>query len=739
MQDSDTYNDIKLCAFVVASNIYENGMNIYQSFIPLLETALDTIDSSKGITFLTFQNIVNDLYKVSIPKATLQRLLEELCRDGKIRYGKNQVIYATQNSNSIVLQEQRRKSQEISDLFLSFREYMLRNNKEISYEEAKNEICKYIFTHCYDLIDFIGGIKKPSYADEEKGEIICGLCDFLFECREKCTAQYKAFLNLYNGAVQSTLLNFNPDKIDSIQDDGLNLSKIVLDTNFVMRLLDIQTENEYVMALETYETLLALGVQFVILKNTLQEIMNSIKSFLNEGQPYVTDTRQYYQNIKLRSSGILSAIQRGKSRNELLQYTYYNKLKTAIESNFTIIIEEQYAIPTFLQEEVSCLITFKNRDGYAQPQAKHDLLLISYCKSLRDTDIESFKEAKCWVLTNDIKLTYWNQQNCDNIQECITETQISNLLWLLARKYDNLGLANTMIAIANNELLDQKTFFKFAYQMRKYKEIVKDNPEKIDRLSLVFACDSLTEEDIRKISTDPQEIDRIIFEKSEIIQENQKNVELSLSQNITEKLMLDHKLQLTNLTLDISNLENEILKTHNEVRESKNIKLDLQQKADKLDNLKHYIPRAGRETAIAIIIFSIICGIVIFVALLLFKKPIIDKLDCIKDLPGWVIELFLVIITPIVYALICLILLLFTGMPINPADIGKYFCKKRIEKYMAEHQIECDYEQVDIERKTLKSQINERSNSIIAMEEKIQDKEFSIGKKRQEIISLNLD
>lgn len=736
MQEKMAFDDIKLCAFVVASNIYENGKSIYQSFLPLLETTLDTIDNLRGISLLEFQTLINDTFKVKIPKATLQRLIDELEREGKVRFERKRVIYSTQNVNSASRTELREKSKEITNLFLAFREYMLRKDKIISYEEAKGIICKYIFSHCYDLIDFIGGIERPPFNNSENSDVIFELCDFLFECREHKAENYNAIINLYNGAIQATLLNFDPDKIDNLQNNDFLVNSVVLDTNFLMRLLDIQTENEYIAAMETLETLKSAKCKIVVLRESLLETISSIRSFLHEDQQYAADTQQYYRSLKFKPSGLLSAIQRGKSRNDLLQLTNYERLKTTVESRFEAIVIEQHDTYSLAEDEITSLIRYKNNDGYGRKQAEHDLLLISYCKSLRGDSTLGLKDAKNWVLTNDIKLAYWNQQNCDNVQECITETQLSNLLWLMSRKHDNIGLANTMVAISNNELLDQKTFYKFAFQMKRYKEVIKDDPEKVDKLSIVFACNSITEDDIRKISSEPLEIDKIIYEKAEQILKEQKDKDLELSQNQDATKTLQNDLRNIKTELEISRIENLVLIERENLRNFVDNDTKLNFKMDQLNNVIQFTPKAVREVGL-----FLLCSMLLLSALgyLIMRSVLLNNimvaLNALQSVNAIVLEILLLLFFPILSFIAYLIGLICIGKPFELKHLVNHLCDIRIRQFKKRNDISFDNSDIHDEKKKISMLISSNNDELIKCKERIQDNLHKIDILRQDILS----
>lgn len=577
-----TYDNLKLCSYLFVADKFDNSEKIFESFSPIIESLLVNLGNQPYISFMALQEKIDEIYTTRIPKATLKMLLNNLKAEGKIKINNSRIYINGEMLDSQYFNERNKKEQELNELFLGFRQFLLMKNIKITLDEAKQIICKYIFTHCFDLVDFIGHSAKPDQTEEEDLQYISYICEYLCKCKSDGKVLYTAFLRLYKGTVQSTLLNFYPEKIESLQNLNLQIDKVILDSNFIMRILDIQTEIEGQMAQETIYALNSLNVELVVLPQTIEEVSMSIKRFLSESAPYLQSSSEYFGNQHIRMSGLLAAIQRGKTRTNLMELSKPSILKEKLVSAYGIcVIHEEDNVPIDLAEEIDSLISSKGIDSYGMKQATHDMLLINYCRQNRKKGIDSFTDARIWVLTNDMKLTYWNQNNSSGIQECITESQLSNLLWIQTPKEDNAGLINTMVALANRELINTTKFYEFINKMQVYKQL-NNNPSAIDNISLIFACDCLTMNDISRISDDDHEIDNVIKEKMEIIRKDREENELLLQQSSDENAKLKVELKIYKLMIE----KEELLKKIQENRNlQEHLKVEIQELQERRDDL----------------------------------------------------------------------------------------------------------------------------------------------------------
>lgn len=546
---------LKLCAYMFATEKFNESEKLFESFCPLIETVL--LEKKKSsMSFEVLHNELNSVYGIEMPRATLKALLEKLGKEGKVKLEKNIVNVQWEFLNGKYVREREAKEAEINEIFFGFRGYMFEKDICLEIDEIKQIICNFLFTHCYDLVEFFSVGEIPTRVEVQYA---LHLCDYIMQCKSTDLTLYQCFVKLYKGAVQTTLLNFQPTEIETLEKRSINVKKVILDSNFVMRILNIQASLECTIARETLHNVKKTGAEVFILKQTVEEITQSIKKFLSDISPYTQYTSDFFRNREIRFSGMYDALQRGMSRTEFFELTKYDDLVKKLSENFGIQIVEDYECSTFSEEDIESLIREKGKITYQREQAIHDLTLISYCASLRKNRNSDFVDAEVWVLTNDIKLTSWNRGKSKNIQNCILEAQMSNMMWLENPKDDNLGLVNTITTLASREMVDQGKFHKFLDRFQEKKK--QDNPIMTHMMSVVFAADALCSEDINSIDNDDYDFEEVFRAKSEKIKEKQKEKE---EQQRSKEKQGEIKLKITKW-------ENEILKKEHEERDLREV------------------------------------------------------------------------------------------------------------------------------------------------------------------------
>lgn len=343
--------------------------------------------------------------------------------------------------------------------------------------------------------------------------------------------------------------------------------------------MGLQNAFENEMAIDTFSELKKFNVSFVVLEETLDEIIRSIQYYLKQSEPYTSSQSQLFHGYVYQTSGIDSAVQNGVSRSRLLHYTYRENLKKSLKEHYNIqVVSHSADIP---DSDIVSLIRYKNRNSFEEQAALHDLKIIDYCRTLRVQDNcmnSSVANTKHWVLTCDSKLAKWHSiKNGQSTVLCITETQLSNLLWICGDKFDNNGLLNSMIAFAQNSMLNTDDLLNF------YKNTIESctlEYEIIDSIALVFANDTLSVKDIKDAAHASQEdFIEIINSKTQVIsgQKNEnekeiqdlkdaiaelkdilakKNKQGDAEKNLSEyKLLKDHRTYLEDCILKIKKRE----------------------------------------------------------------------------------------------------------------------------------------------------------------------------------------
>jgi len=538
-------DNLRLSSYIAAANAYDESKNIFHGFLPMIETALLLSGDQGVVSFLALQKQINDTYQVKIPKTTLRYLLEVLQNQGKIRFVHRKNIFIDKDKREEIQIHDETGRTITDDFFLIFIEYLEKRGKAADLSEVRENICHWVYYNSWDLAQFIdiGTMPDTLVQSDTLSDwpYYNDFISFLISSRKNGTEAFGSFVKIFDGAVQTSLLNFSPEKLDQISDKSFALDHIILDTNFILRLMGLQPPMDNEAAITTWESLRSNGAEFFVLLQTVQEASKSIKAFLQEIGPNAQKTHKVLSRFKLYCSGFLSAFQNGVSRTRFLECSNTETIIAFLQAEYNVQLIDDYDNPLISEEDINALVASKNMATYGAPQATHDLTLISYCRKRRNNRINSFSDVKWWVLTNDRKLTYWNQKNCGEYQECITEIQLSNLLWLLDRKDSGGGLVNTILAIASRFAITPSEISAFSKQIASYQNRNAGIPTKMDKLALIFAGGILTEDDIRMASEDEESFDNVIEERADVIskQQDEQKEQLAVSKEKQEQLAKD--------------------------------------------------------------------------------------------------------------------------------------------------------------------------------------------------------
>ena len=246
----DIYDNLKLASYVAAAEAFDNSQNIFYSFLPMVEPLLLLSEDKATISFLALQKSIDDTYGVSIPKSTLRYLIEMLEKEGKVRFVGGNTIIPTREKIYLEMSQRETDKNNIEDLFLDFQSYLVNNGYAVSVAEIRSKICTWIYWHSCDLAEFIDlgtlSAQSSKMDKEDDWEYSDLLFRYLVESKKTHTSAYSAFLRLYDGAVQASLLNFSPKEIKDVADSNLSFENVILDTNFILRLfLKIHFRNPY--------------------------------------------------------------------------------------------------------------------------------------------------------------------------------------------------------------------------------------------------------------------------------------------------------------------------------------------------------------------------------------------------------------------------------------------------------------------------------------------------------------
>ncbi len=610
-----------IISYVVISTKYDSNSKLLDSFLPLVEHALFSIDKNY-VEEVNINDTYEEIYGYRIHSAILNQLLRILQRQGKIEKLKNECIQInkeTLKSYSIKEEHDFKLRALLSDVDIFCRK------KGHSFE--RNVISKGIIEFLQkNAIEFNSFINYQSNMeiDDEVEELFIDLTEFLLEERKNDTVHYKFMKEIFAGIVLSSIIISNEQFVSSSNEE-FRIGNALLDSNYIFRLLDLQTSLEHQAAQDTYEALSDMGCTFWVCKDTIKQIADTIRSF----STYTTETT----NTVLRSygeegfTGLASAFIRRSLTSAKLELII-DELEDILVNKYKVRFVDENIFNIDLidinSDEFNSLQEVKlnsSSNGIA-----HDLLLVHVVNSNRPKSLYKADQANWWVLTDDNRLTNWNVKNSHkNVPECITEAQLATVMWLCNPKKASLdGFFNTVIAFKSQGLVTNGDYVKISKEIERQKERLSGDEPKLKKLSLVLSQRLLSIQDL--LSEDSEEVDhkfdQMLSESQENFERSQKKIaeqEQSIRSHITEK---DNLSRAFNDTKSLLSIQTEKL-----IKSLTDRKNDKQTKYDSFTN--QAIALDSKKTN-RVRVTTVCLGVLLFLLLLrlLFcALPFIDSLD----------------------------------------------------------------------------------------------------------------
>lgn len=470
---------ISIISYAVVSAKYEGKKKLVDSFLPLIEHLLISC-SEKTITKNDIKSLFKETYGYDIPAAVLDTLLKKLKSQKKIDFIKNDRVDIFDEK---LIDYDSKYEIDLRSLTLDFSLFLKKHGKEIDKSIVIKVFLDFLLYNALEFNLFMNYNSSFEKANEFSKEYTSNIVDFLLEERKNDTHNYKFLKNIYYGVILSSLLISEKNSVDD--ENVLCIENVLLDSNFIFRLLDLQTEFELIASKETFELLKGLGCSFYVLPITIKQISDTLKGAMKYASSTVNNVLRFYGDEKF--SGLNSAcIRRNLTSIDLVEIS--SSLEGTLTNKYGIkcLTEEKMAELNYDEDDFSSLL--KAKPDSSDFGIRHDLYLIDYIKKHRSPYVYKMERAKWWVLTDDNKLTKWNIDSKKDIgiQECITESQIAIIFWLEKNNLTTDGLFNTALALRNREAVSNDDFKRISSTIERQAKKFQENPDENKRLPLIF-------------------------------------------------------------------------------------------------------------------------------------------------------------------------------------------------------------------------------------------------------------
>lgn len=556
-------------------------------FVPLIKRVLSKLNAKglfKGSNVQEIRNLAQTSYEIDFPIPVLVRILQKIAKE-------------INDSNSTKFYLYGDGSYELRDYtFIDYEEII--NNLSLEIVELKSFFDK--FAKQYkdvdkpefdDIISFIN-ISKYSiakYLGENKLEnnTESGFAYQFISLIKNIPPLYELVKRIYLGSIISSFVEY---KVESL---STNL-ELLLDTNFIVGLLDLNTRESTDTCLKLVEIAKKQGIVLTVLLDTIEETEALIRA-------KATHLNKSFLVSKSNPEDIYNASERRKlDRSDLERIA--DNLKSFLSSHKVSIVYEpsKYRNIAKYSKEFEFLKTIRN----SERSALHDATAICYVKEKRKRPIVNFEEVNCWFLNNATNKERYQPKGEDNTKlyqpETIKVDDLLNILWLsnpglnmdiTSGDLANIGLNSLMSLALNRNLPSSKVISELENNIGKYSK------QEISDEDIILLSKRISQNQIKNIDAlntlaekDQKEFNRRLNEEAK----KQKDIETEIYSKLSESIdILMTKTSQINTDIEKQNL---IIKEKEDIEiKNKELQRQLNDSLSEITKRENLLRRHKRE------------------------------------------------------------------------------------------------------------------------------------------------
>lgn len=389
-----------------------SNTSIFDIYIPLIKKGLSVYSEENGLiqimgrSFSEIQEKIFHVFGISIPIPVLSSALKTIEKQVN-----DDNIFKINNDKSFIIK---------SYVFSDIDEIIFTEGNDVLYLESEfNDFCKVNNTIISfdELIKFIKAQEVDLFTNKKSNfqEANSLLPKYLDKIIKEKGRTYQIVCNLYLGSLLASYFELKLDKVSS------NI-KLLIDTNFFISLIDLNTEDAFSVCNQVFQLCKQLGYQFYILESTIRQIEillnNRIQDFGN---------KDFIGTV--RTADIFNACIRKN-----IQKTELEAIKDSVRRKL-----KDFGVETILEAQVKDLIEkAKKEEDFKKlkerrnntDSALNDIVARLYVEKYRGIGISEFSDVRCWFLHNSYSPYEYssNQKICERWS--IGANELLVLLWL---------------------------------------------------------------------------------------------------------------------------------------------------------------------------------------------------------------------------------------------------------------------------------------------------------------------
>lgn len=388
----------------------ECNNSLTQLFVPLVSETLNRMLRKKksiimGKDYSEIFDAIKEYFQIEIPIPVIVTLMPQVCENsnGCFILNRDHSFVIESECSLSIDKDYSLQKQQIEKLALHYKNYCTFHH--VSYDFS-------------ELIDFIQDQKNRIFNNSVS--IIFDqshyISKYVYERIKKKDDYFKIICDIYLGGIISSYFKFQINK--QIVD-----TELLIDTNFYISLINLNTEESYVACKQLYDITRAMGFRYTILETTVEQIRILLSSRVKQ-----FNSKDLFATLDI--ADILSACdRRGLNRSSL--EAYKDNLRNDLsEKGISIVYNQSIRTLYDRTKKSTDLRTLTSIRGN-KDSAFNDLLAQEYVSYKRNGRvITEFNDVNCWFLNNsysvnrkEINLPIWQRLS-------ITASDLLVLLWL---------------------------------------------------------------------------------------------------------------------------------------------------------------------------------------------------------------------------------------------------------------------------------------------------------------------
>lgn len=452
-------------------------------FVPIVKNALSELypnGSAQGAALSELTNAIEERFGLDIPTPVMQNIMKKIAYEINKESGQsdmqvfNDGAFIIQNFIFEEYKEQIQTSKdEVTKVLKLFREFCKIYNFNTNGNEA--DLIRFIEQNRVDISYYLA---HESQADVAQDSIAAQFVEMF----RNAPQVYETLRNIYLGSMLTSYLQYQPKEVNMDVE-------VLLDTNFIVSLLDLNTLESTKTCSTFMEMSKSLGYKFLVLKDTIEEFQGLLAyKAENLNQTIIAKS--------INKEDIYNACDRRKLTCTDLE-RIADKIEETLTENFGIYIipnTDKLKNKARYSKEYE---TFK-KIRTSEKSALHDAMAVQYVKEKRgNKHIYDFDKVNCWFVNN--AMSHYTEHNEElatirggnNAQpEIIKVDNLLNIIWLsnpskgvVNMDFVDMGIASMVSYTLNSTLPKARIIKELDENIQKYKDAQDITDKDVVRLS----------------------------------------------------------------------------------------------------------------------------------------------------------------------------------------------------------------------------------------------------------------